>query len=97
MLKCEKEEIKLGCPEGNTIRIETVMYGRLNEVDCPKRRRVKNTNCKSDKSAVAVKKRCEGKPTCYFTVNNKMFDDPCPGTYKYLAIKYHCISKRGRL
>ena len=97
VLKCEDEEVKLGCPEGNTIRIVTAMYGRLNQKDCLKRRGFTDTNCKSEQSVVTVKKRCEGKQTCCFTVNNKMLDDPCPGTYKYLKIKYQCISRRGRL
>ena len=97
VLTCEDEEVNLGCPEGKVIRIVTAMYGRQNQKDCLNWRRFTDTNCKSDQSVVAVKKRCEGKQTCNFTVNNKMFVDPCPGTYKYLTFEYQCISKRGRL
>lgn len=38
--------------------------------------------------------RCEGHQNCTFAATNSLFGDPCPGTKKYIEIRYHC--EKGR-
>ena len=90
--ECEGKQVKLYCLDGRVIRIVTAMYGRQKKIGCWMSL---ITNCKSDKSAVAVKKRCEGKQICHFTADNDMFGDPCSWTKKYIDVEYQCIIKPG--
>ena len=90
--RCEGKQVNLDCLEGMVIRIVTAMYGRQKKMACWT---LDSRKCKSQRSLDAVKKRCEGKQTCYFTVTNKMFGDPCPRTNKYIKIEYQCIIKPG--
>lgn len=34
--------------------------------------------------------RCDGKEKCTFRVNNDVFGDPCPDTFKYIEVQYYC-------
>ena len=35
--------------------------------------------------------RCEGRQWCVVGASNGQFGDPCPGTSKYLQLKYKCV------
>eukprot|EP00795_Rhopilema_esculentum_P014022 gene14022-4995_t len=38
----------------------------------------------------AVKRLCHGQPMCKLYAINRVYGDPCVGTYKYLQVTYHC-------
>jgi hypothetical protein len=34
-----------------------------------------------------------GKSVCYLQPNTAAFEDPCPGSFKYLKVEYSCASE----
>jgi hypothetical protein len=51
-----------------------------------------NINCRSSNSLQIVQGKCNGKAECQLHAVSSVFGgDPCPGTYKYLEIKYRCL------
>ncbi|XP_022656986.1 latrophilin Cirl-like isoform X4 [Varroa destructor] len=49
-----------------------------------------SVNCMSWKSHLIMEKKCMNKQSCSVQVSAKNFDDPCPGTIKYLEVQYNC-------
>ena len=47
--------------------------------------------CESDKSLDRVNDLCDDQESCKVQASNRIFGDPCPGTYKYLEVKYQCF------
>ena len=43
-------------------------------------------------SLCIVTKRCAGRQSCQFSANNGVFGDPCAKTWKYLEVKYRCVT-----
>ena len=50
-----------------------------------------NTNCHYEYTHFIVDWMCHGKPSCELFADDSVFGDPCPGTHKYLRVKYECI------
>ena len=70
-------------------------YGRTSRDVCP-HAAMSNTNCYAANSMAIVRDMCPLGGACTFTPANGVFGDPCPGTYKYLEVRYRCGSV-GRL
>lgn len=97
-------EIEVTACEGNTVDIRCLFgliniisanYGRSSKVVCPANNNdvISDVNCGSKKSLKIVRSRCSNKKTCSVKASKDVFGDPCPVTYKYLQVKYECISK----
>merc|ERR1711916_381166 len=82
-LVCENKRLKLECPAGTSIKLVNASYGRSEFDPCPHRAR-SNLDCHADTSMAIVGEKCEGKRKCTVVAKNKLFGDPCRGTYKYL-------------
>merc|ERR1711916_397926 len=88
-LVCENKRLKLECPAGTSIKLVNASYGRSEFDPCPHRAR-SNLDCHADTSMAIVGEKCEGKRKCTVVAKNKLFGDPCRGTYKYLEVEYVC-------
>ena len=88
---CENHNEIISCPNGKIIDVLNANYGRLNQQDCYDKS-IKTTNCSSSNSLERVQDKCHGKTSCEMHASRAEFDDdPCPGTYKYLEVKYRCL------
>ncbi|XP_065827341.1 uncharacterized protein [Oscarella lobularis] len=85
---CEGKALKLNC-YGKSITIKSANYGRTNGFTCP-HSATSNRNCRSSKSLGIVKGSCGGRKSCTVSATNRVFGDPCGGTYKYLEVQYVC-------
>ncbi|XP_078677821.1 uncharacterized protein LOC144914140 [Branchiostoma floridae x Branchiostoma belcheri] len=48
------------------------------------------TRCRSPNGLTQVRTLCQGKSSCSVRASDSVFGDPCPGSSKYLAVKYAC-------
>ena len=87
---CESRKLSLQCRGKSRITITYAMYGRLTKGICRGFHLFWSTKCNSSQSLPKVKSRCEGKKSCSVYAKNNVFGDPCPGTRKYLKVKYRC-------
>nr|XP_011440784.2 multiple epidermal growth factor-like domains protein 10 isoform X2 [Crassostrea gigas] len=87
---CEHESLTLRCSKGRVIRVFYSLYGRRNKRICAKGKPIKTTKCKAKNANKIAKKSCEGKQTCRLRASNKVYGDPCKGTFKYLTVIYGC-------
>lgn len=91
---CERSRLKLKCPPAQFIRITYANYGRYSKKICP----VSTVHypckgaCRAASSFAKVSGVCNGRRSCSVHATNKVFGDPCPGVYKYLAVRYTCVS-----
>ena len=85
--------MKLKCDTNTKIVVLKASYGRThsNEEVCPSNARGKDTNCHAATSVDTVKEKCNGKTECSVRAKNKVFGDPCRGTFKYLTVSYQCV------
>ncbi|XP_076597562.1 L-rhamnose-binding lectin SML-like [Chaetodon auriga] len=93
MTACEHSLIHLRCMGERSIFVENANYGRQAETICVDERpypEIENTRCISETTTQILADRCNGKNTCGIEVNNTVFGDPCPETYKYLTVSYRC-------
>ena len=91
LIICENHKGIISCPNGKLIDVVNATYGRLDRQTCHDDR-IKSTDCRSSNSLKHVQNKCKGKSTCELHANYSEFrDDPCPGTYKYLEVKYRCL------
>uniref|UniRef100_A0A8C3A7U6 SUEL-type lectin domain-containing protein n=1 Tax=Cyclopterus lumpus TaxID=8103 RepID=A0A8C3A7U6_CYCLU len=82
----------LSCDIG-VIGVQTALYGRADNETCSEGRppsELANTQCSQDGTADVLKIRCDGKRECELNLNVIATSDPCPGTSKYLDIRYSC-------
>lgn len=86
---CDLQQMRIGCPTGHVIVIESASYGRWSRVACGV----------SDKTACGasllrpIQESCFGKQACTFDVRPSMVKpEPCPGTNKYLNVTYECVT-----
>jgi len=91
-IACEGSDLNIRCEAGNLINLINVNYGRTAKGQdvCNSTKPTSNTNCKSSTSMKEVADRCNGKVSCSVAASNKVFGDPCRGTYKYLEVQYTC-------
>ena len=52
---------------------------------------IRTTQCRSGASYSKVSSRCNGIKSCRLVASNKIYGDPCRGTYKYLDVLYTCV------
>ncbi|KAJ7393801.1 hypothetical protein OS493_003463, partial [Desmophyllum pertusum] len=86
---CETDTKHIDCFEGTHIRVSTASWGRQDSITCPNGD-MSYTNCHDPNSVNVVRNLCNNRGTCYLTANNDEFNDPCPGTYKYLQVTWTC-------
>ncbi|XP_056589525.1 uncharacterized protein LOC130409523 [Triplophysa dalaica] len=92
LITCEGETAKPSCAKG-TIKVRSANYGRTNKTTCSTGRpphQLSNVQCRQSTSLSVVAKQCDGKQDCSIPATNKVFSDPCVGTYKYLNVSYTC-------
>lgn len=87
---CERRKSTLSCSRGAVLDIVSANYGRSDPNTCYNKQ-IKTTHCSSSKSFYKVKDQCQGKRKCRLSASNKVYGDPCRGTYKYLDVKYRCV------
>ncbi|XP_077978220.1 uncharacterized protein LOC144433736 [Glandiceps talaboti] len=90
---CEQEILHLECPSGMIHAIHS-SYGRHDEDICVSGP-VESTNCHSANSERVIRESCEGKSSCTIKAESDVFGDACPGTSKYLRVRFHCQSLGG--
>lgn len=86
---CENNSQKIICPKGTSIIIEEAFYGRTDKITCP-HQQMHDVQCKAGNAFQIINDRCKHKTECDLQSGNTCFGDPCPGTYKYLQVKYKC-------
>lgn len=93
VVACEQSFVHLHCDQGQVIFVYGADYGRQDKTTCSFGRpngQVQNTVCSGSASASRVADRCNGKQSCVIRSSNRVFGDPCVGTYKYLQVAYVC-------
>ncbi|XP_033105774.1 uncharacterized protein LOC117108037 [Anneissia japonica] len=85
---CEREEMQLSCNEGS-LRIHNAFYGRADEETCPGGS-VGSTSCTAEGALQIVRNSCQRQRSCAIGAENRVFNDPCRGIYKYLQVSYTC-------
>lgn len=86
---CEDSKTTLSCPSNQVIKITQATYGRSNKRTC-KHPNMKTTRCVTKKPLGISRKNCNGRKSCIVAANNRLYGDPCPGTYKYVTVTYSC-------
>ncbi|KAK3094048.1 hypothetical protein FSP39_023444 [Pinctada imbricata] len=89
MVICEHNSNSITCPAGHLIQIASASYGRTSKGTCWNILN-RDTNCKSSTSLNIVKSICDGNNACSLEATNRVYGDPCVGTYKYLTVVYIC-------
>lgn len=91
LIVCEGEgSTPIEC--STSIHIISAVYGRTDEATCPSSH-IKTSQCLDDHALSMIRQLCENKKSCHVNANNDLYGDPCPGTYKYLNITFHCTGK----
>ncbi|CAG2241056.1 unnamed protein product [Mytilus edulis] len=90
---CEDSKTTLSCPSNQVIKITQATYGRSNKRTC-KHPNMKTTRCATKKPLGISRKNCNGRKSCTVAANNRLYGDPCPGTYKYVTVTYSCKVKK---
>ncbi|CAG2244656.1 Plasminogen,Hepatocyte growth factor [Mytilus edulis] len=90
---CEDSKTTLSCPSNQVIKITQATYGRSNKRTC-KHPNMKTTRCVTKKPLGISRKNCNGRKSCTVAANNRLYGDPCPGTYKYVTVTYSCKVKK---
>ncbi|XP_071162416.1 uncharacterized protein [Mytilus edulis] len=90
---CEDSKTTLSCPSNQVIKITQATYGRSNKRTC-KHPNMKTTRCVTKKPLGISRKNCNGRKSCIVAANNRLYGDPCPGTYKYVTVTYSCKVKK---
>ena len=92
-IACENGNNDLSCPGSSRITITHALYGRKTKSICEKGFAFFwSTSCVAGSSLSKVREACENKSSCRVSAKNSVFGDPCPGTIKYLEIRYRCKS-----
>ncbi|XP_071820644.1 L-rhamnose-binding lectin CSL3-like [Apostichopus japonicus] len=90
---CEGKTLTIECPSGTTIDVEDALYGRDRGPSVCNHRSIRVTSgCKASTSLSRVRDACQGETSCQISASNRVFGDPCVGTYKFLRVEYKCIS-----
>ncbi|XP_065064969.1 nematocyst expressed protein 6-like [Rhopilema esculentum] len=88
---CALRTKTFSCPYGTKMWIDSAMYGRLTTKICGYGS-LRNMSCHSDVTEI-VRGKCQNNMVCKLQVTTEVYGDPCPGTFKYLQIKYRCTTK----
>merc|ERR1712000_649705 len=88
---CERKKGKISCPSGLGINILHASYGRNKRRICLSKGSMGNTHCHASTSLPVVRNLCNKYRSCILEAENKIFGDPCYGTYKFLNVRYNCV------
>jgi hypothetical protein len=96
---CEFEDFSIGCPSNQRLHIISALYGRTSDIVCIPDNSwyMRDLSCTSPTAEDNIKGLCNNKQSCAFIANTVSNEDPCPGTYKYLDVKYQCLLMLGEL
>jgi len=90
VVACEHRFLRMSCPLGHKVFVFHANYGRTNRYICP-HRSSRNTRCIGRGSTNIVRRRCQNRRSCIVRASNRVFGDPCRGTFKYLRVVYRCV------
>uniref|UniRef100_T1KX91 SUEL-type lectin domain-containing protein n=1 Tax=Tetranychus urticae TaxID=32264 RepID=T1KX91_TETUR len=91
---CEDKILEIKCDEGYLIHLIRANYGRYSISICNSHGNLDwKVDCTSPHSYEVISKRCHSMRECNITVSSTIFEDHCPGTYKYLEVQYDCLPK----
>ncbi|KAL5007731.1 hypothetical protein ScPMuIL_016537 [Solemya velum] len=89
-VSCFGETATPSCSAGFTMDFAYVNYGRTDGSTCP-HVAMSDQDCTS--TPVIINDNCQGQETCSVAVTtSNMGGDPCGGTFKYLHLKWLCVS-----
>ena len=90
---CDGKMLKIECKENYVINLIRANYGRYSITVCNDNGSTDwSVNCMSHRSFAILQGRCSQKRNCSVSASTSLFDDPCPGTIKYLEAHYACLS-----
>nr|XP_027202423.1 latrophilin Cirl-like isoform X3 [Dermatophagoides pteronyssinus] len=89
---CEGNSLEIQCDEGTHINLIRANFGRFSISVCNEQGNVDwSVNCMAHRSFRVIQESCGSKNYCKLPASTTMFDDPCPGTLKYLEAHYQCV------
>lgn len=91
-VSCEHRTMTLYCRRGLILNILSATYGRSDRTTC-RHPSMGSTQCAAASSLSTVRQQCQNKRYCRVTASNRVFGDPCRGTFKYLTVTYNCVGK----
>ncbi|XP_071489782.1 uncharacterized protein [Diadema antillarum] len=91
---CENEALDLTCPNNGYINVVYASFGQHFDGRCSGTITEETEDCHSDMSYDKVVELCQEKQSCTLTASPDIFGNPCPGTPRYLHVKYMCSDTR---
>jgi latrophilin 1 len=89
---CEGSQLQISCDEGTLIHLIRANYGRFSISICNEHGNLDwSVDCTSQRSYYVIANSCGMKKSCTLSASISLFDDPCPGTLKYLEAHYQCV------
>ncbi|XP_052763038.1 uncharacterized protein LOC128205442 isoform X4 [Mya arenaria] len=88
---CEDNSSSVECPLGKNISVYDAYYGRTHDNTVCFHPATTDQNCRADNSTEMIKTDCNDKQECKLEAKFVHFGDPCPGTYKYIEVKFFCV------
>ena len=92
---CGGNKDTISCENERNIDVVDANYGRLDNHTCSDSRD-ETTSFRAKDSLSIVRDHCNEKVSCKLHAATSMFGDPCPGTFKYLEVKYKCVDLRSK-
>lgn len=97
---CEHETLVLSCNSDEYLETTDALYGYdWNDTDprttctLPAYLKIKEGQlCRATGSIQIASGICNGNVNCTVAASNRVFGDPCVGTFKYLRVNYTCLS-----
>ncbi|KAL9985738.1 hypothetical protein ACROYT_G008178 [Oculina patagonica] len=86
---CEFEKATISCLNGGKIKVVEASFGRHDHSTCS-HSAIHTIECHAENSLSVMQSRCDQNPSCELYADTIVFGDPCPGTYKYLEVKFTC-------
>lgn len=84
--------LKIECKDNYVISLIRANFGRFSIAVCNEFGSTDwSVNCISHRSFSILQGRCGSKQNCSVAASTSLFDDPCPGTVKYLEAHYVCV------
>lgn len=91
---CEGSSVNYICPDGYTMNIQSVTYGRRDNETCVSdvpRNQTVFEDCDIEGADDIVESLCNGKNSCLFTIDNNTFGgSSCDNVYKYIDTLFTC-------
>ncbi|KAJ7393802.1 hypothetical protein OS493_003465, partial [Desmophyllum pertusum] len=90
---CDGYTRQIDCFDGQHIHVDEASYGRQDTRTCRAigAGSTSDTDCDASVSVrYVLQQLCNNQKSCSLSANSALFGNPCPGTYKYLQVEYHC-------